>query len=45
MGGELNAVVSVFVGVGLSNSRRHHARTDIVMRDEISDMDYPTYPK
>ena len=29
----------------LLNSRRHHARTDIAMRDELSDMDYPTYPK
>ena len=27
------------------NSQRHHARTDIVMRDEPSDMDYPTYLK
>ena len=25
------------------NSRRHHARTDIAMRDELSDMDYPIW--
>ena len=27
----------------LLNSQRHHARMDIAMRDELSDMDYPIW--
>ena len=29
--------------LNMLNSRRHHARTDIAMRDEPSDMDYPIW--